>query len=114
MCGGTALTGCWVLGTDFLANSGLALGTCPDLVSPWLLRQQFFQALTSAEALHLAAGWGFPSEELSSCPHCCNSVFPAFPCSGGCSEAPQAQASPAPAVGSAKVPPWVPRPLDSP
>lgn len=35
----------WVLGTAFLANSGLALGTCPDFVSPWLLRQQFFSGL---------------------------------------------------------------------
>lgn len=50
----------WVLDTAFLANSGLALGTCPDLVSPWLLRQQFFQALTSAEALQVAGGWDFP------------------------------------------------------
>lgn len=50
----------WVLGTAFLAKSGLALGTCPDFVSPWLLRQLFFfQALTSAKSFRLADGWGF-------------------------------------------------------
>lgn len=45
-----------VLGTDFLANSDLALGTCPDLGHS----DNVFQTLTSAEALCLAGRWGFP------------------------------------------------------
>ena len=46
----------WVPGTAFLANSDLAIGTCPDLGQSG----SGFQALTSAEALCLAGGWGFP------------------------------------------------------
>lgn len=49
----------WLLGTTFLANSGLVLDTCPDLVPP-SHSGNGFQALTSAEASYLAGGWGFP------------------------------------------------------
>lgn len=45
-----------VLDTAFLANSDLALGTCPDLGHSG----NGFQALTSAEASNVVGRWGFP------------------------------------------------------